>query len=653
MQFRSFFILLACFTICFSAIAQTAVPDYSVKGTVIDSVSQKPMDMVTVSLKNAAKQAIKAIVTKSDGSFSFEKLPAGKYTVTVVSLGFRSKTLPADLSGTSKQADLGKILLSTVVNQLEAVSITADKPIIKQEIDRITYDLQSDPESKGNSVLEMMRKVPLLSLDADDNIQLKGSGNYKILINGKPSNMVDRSPKDVLRSMPASSIQNIEVITSPPSKYESEGLAGIINIITNKKVDNGYNGNFNINHRFPVGGPGAGGSFTIKSGKFGASGYGGINNYSSPSTVSSTNRTTTGTNPTNLSQNFTRVFDQTFGYFGTDLSFEIDTLNLITGQVGLDGGSSENKSDQLSELIDTSGVFQGYKIKNSSEMGNHGLNAALNYQMGFKNNKNRLLTFSYRYSGYFNNQFNAIAASDRIKYDVADFNQKNEGSSADQTFQIDYVHPLKKITIETGIKGIIRSNKSDFRYESLNTSGVFVPDLTRTNKYNNDQDIYGAYNSYTYNLTNWGFKGGLRLEETVIGADFISTSGQFKKNYLNLIPSISINRKFKNQSSINFGYTQRIQRPVINQLNPFRDTSNPNFESTGNPDLRAVVANNFQLSYSKFKKGSVNIGLGYTTTNDNIQRVSVIDTVANKTFSTFQNIGTDRRLSPNINVNYP
>jgi ferric enterobactin receptor len=652
MQIRSLFILLTCFALNFTSSAQTSVPDYSVKGVIIDSVGQKPMDMVTVTLKNAAKQSVKAIVTKGDGVFNFEKLPAGKYTVSVVSLGFRSKIIPADLTGSNKQADIGKILLVTVINELETVSITADKPIIKQEIDKITYDLQSDPESKGNNVLEMMRKIPLLSLDAEDNIQLKGSGNYKILINGKPSSMVDQNPKDILRSMPASSIQNIEVITNPPSKYEAEGLAGIINIITNKKVDNGYNGNVNINHRFPVGGPGGGGSFTIKSGKFGASGYGGVGTYNSPATNSTNSRITTGTNPTDLAQTFSRSFDNRYGYFGSEISFEIDTLNLITAQVGSDGGKSKNISNQISSLTNPDSVLQGYTIDNNSKNTNYGINGSINYQKGFKSNKNRLLTFSYRYTGYFNDQFNNLDVSKRVHYNTPNYNQTNQGNSSDQTFQIDYVHPLKKITVETGIKGILRNNSSDFEYESL-SGGVFIPDPTRTNEYSNKQNIYGAYNSYTYNLKNWGFKGGLRLEETDIKADFVSNASQVDENYLNLIPSISINRKFKNQSSLNLGFTQRIQRPGIWQLNPFVDRSNPNFESAGNPDLRPVVADNYQLTYSKFKKGSINVGVGYTSTNNNIQRVTFFDPATNITYNNWANIGKDKRLSTNLNVNYP
>ena len=145
----------------------------------------------------------------------------------------------------------GRISMTATGNELNEVAVSGSRPIIKQEPDRITYDIQADPESKVLTVMDMMRKVPLLSVDADDNVKLKGTGNYRILINGKPSGILTRDPKEYLKSMPAAGVQKIEVITTPPSKYESEGLSGIINIITARKLENGYNGNVNCRDSIP------------------------------------------------------------------------------------------------------------------------------------------------------------------------------------------------------------------------------------------------------------------------------------------------------------------------------------------------------------------------------------------------------------------
>ncbi|QNK64338.1 TonB-dependent receptor [Pedobacter sp. PAMC26386] len=645
-------ISIICLSILFqlSAAAQSATG--TIKGSVIDSVTKKPIDFMTIALKRD-NAVIKTVVVNDAGNFTFDKVAPGKYTITAIAIGYNAKNIPIVLNPANGAADLGSILMVSQNNNLKEVSVTADRPLIKQEIDRISYDIQADPESKGLTVLDMMRKVPLLSLDADDNIKLKGSGNYKILINGKPSTMVARSPKDVLRSMPASSIQKIEVITTPPAKYDSEGLSGIINIITTKKIDNGYNGSLNLRYQKPIGGPGIGGFVTVKQGKFGVTAYGGTGFYSSPETVSSTTRTTTGDSPTTLLSTGFRKFNNNYRYGGAELSYEIDTLNLITVELNPYGGYNKQHTGQLFSLSDGNKNI-GYNQLGRNRYGWNGFDATLNYQLGFKGYKDRLLTFSYKNSNSGNPTENDLSFINRENFTDPDYNQKNDSRSKEQTLQLDYIHPLQKITVEGGIKGILRDNKSNFEYESFDqATGNFVTDPTRTNKFNNNQDVLGAYNSYAYKLKDWGFKAGIRAEATFVKADFISSASNVNTDYFNLIPTVSINRKFKDQSSLNFGYTQRIERPGINNLNPYVDRSNPNFWTTGNPDLKAVLSNNFELTYSKFKKGSINVGLSYKFANNTIQNVAVYNEADQITRSTFYNIGKDKALTTNLNINYP
>jgi outer membrane receptor for ferrienterochelin and colicin len=272
-----FFALL---TFCkFSLYGQTvkANAGASVNGIVIDSATGKAQDYITIALKKE-NVAVKTAVSAADGSFSISKIEAGKYELTIVALGYNAKTIRLEVAAEGTK-NLGKINIISTSSNLAEVNVTAAKPIIKQEIDRITYDIQADPESKVNNVLDMMRKIPLLSVDGEDNIKLKGSGSYKILINGKPSSLVARNPSEVFKTMSASNIEKIEVITTPPAKYDSEGLAGIINIITKKNIDAGYKGGLNYNQRFPVGGAGVSAYLTVKEGKLGLSAYGGVGKY--------------------------------------------------------------------------------------------------------------------------------------------------------------------------------------------------------------------------------------------------------------------------------------------------------------------------------------------------------------------------------------
>lgn len=624
----------------------------AIEGVVIDSASKKPVDYMTIALKKD-KIVIKTMITNAAGKFNFEKIAAGKYTVTAVAIGYTAKNTAIEITEKGNTVNMGNIEVVSQNTNLKEVSVSVDRPIIKQEVDRISYDIQADPENKILTALDMMRKVPLLSLDADDNIKLKGSGNYKILINGKPSGMIARSPKDVLRTMPASSIQKIEVITTPPAKYDSEGLSGIINIITNKKIDNGYKGSVNVRNQGPVGGPGVGGYVTIKQNKLGITASGGTGFYSSPDAENSSSRITTGDNPTSLLIAGKRHFDNNYRYGSLELSYEIDTLNLLTAEFNPYGGINKATVDQLFSL--TGGAQPiGYDLLSKNKYQWSGGEGTLNYQKGFKGHKDRLLTFSYKYNRSSNPMENNLSVSNRLNYTDPNYIQNNDSRSKEQTLQLDYVHPVKKLSIEAGVKGILRDNSSNFESRNFNeaTNGYEI-DPTRTNTFSNNQDIVGAYNSYAYNLKDWGFKAGVRVEGTFVKADFVSTASNVNTDYFNVIPTVSVNHKFKDMSNLNFGYTQRIQRPGIDNLNPFVDRSVPNFESTGNPDLEAVLSNNLEVSYSKFKKGSINLGLNYSFANNTIQNVSTYDDVTKITRSTFLNIGKDRSLTTNINVNYP
>lgn len=635
--------------------AQMPAADYKITGMIADSVSQKKMDFITVNLMTDKNTVVKVSYSKEDGSFNFSGLKPVKYSVVIVGVGYKNKIITADPVNSNGQVlDLGIINISQQTVGLKEVTVVAARQIIKQEPDRISYDLQADPESKVFSVLDMMRKVPYLSLDADNNILLKGNTDFKILINGKPSSMVERSYKEILRSMPASSIERIEVITTPPSKYDAEGLAGIINIITNKKADNGFNGSVNVNERFPVGGPGVGGSLSAKSGKWGMTGMAGGSIYNTPQTSNTNSRFTFGDEPTSLIQNGTTISKSKSGYIGYEVSYELDSLNLISGQLNLNGNKSNGSGWQNSLLNRENEILQGYQLSNNNDGSGNGMDAAINYQKGFKADKNRLLTFSYRYFQFGNNQNTNLSITNRVNYELPDYRQFNDQHFSEQTVQVDYVYPVKKFNIEAGIKVIMRDNKSDFQYRTFNSeTDEYELDPVFSNKFTNMQNVYGAYNTYQYNAKNWGLKAGFRVEQTIMNADFVSTDSKVKQNYFNVIPSVSVNRKFKNKAGVNLGYTQRIQRPGIYQLNPFVDKSNPNFERTGNPNLRPALVNDMQLGFSLSKKASINFGLGVTLFKDLIFPVSVYDSTTKITRTSFGNTGSAKLPQANLNLNYP
>jgi outer membrane receptor protein involved in Fe transport len=648
--------LIALLLTCFTVYAQTSAPaTTAIKGTVVDSVKKQPLAYVTVALTDAVtNQPVKSTFTREDGSFTMSGIAAKHYKLNLVFVGYQTKII--DVAQPDKAANLGQLLMRVSSNQLKEVTITHVKPLMKREVDRISYDVQADPENKVITVLDMMRRVPLLSVDATDNIKLQGNTNYKILINGKPSALIARNPADVFRSMPASNIQKIEVITTPPAKYDAEGLAGIINIITKKDIEQGYNGSINTRYS-NIWGPGINLNLTMKQGKFGIGGYAGYNKRNKVTTgFSNINQSSTSasTNDPNyefsdLRQSGTNTNKGNYTYANTELTYEADSLNLLTGTFEYYGGKGSSDRDLLSNLSSTNTRnSNGYRSYSNIDSKDKGFGAGLNYQLGFKRNKEQLLTGSYKYNYSATNQFNDIEFVERVNYTNPNYRQYNTSGSKEHTLQLDYVQPQKKLTIEAGAKAIFRTNYSDSYNKVLSNTAQYITDPAQINNFDYQQNVYSLYNSYQLKFNDkWVAKGGLRLEHTTVNAN-----EGVDQQYANLIPSISIQRTFKT-SSLNLAYTDRIQRPGIWQLNPFINSQNPNLINVGNPDLQAVVSHGFEFNYSNFKKGSINLGLNYKFANNTVENVTVIDPATAVSISTFQNVGANKRLGIDLNVNYP
>jgi outer membrane receptor protein involved in Fe transport len=622
-----------------------------VKGIVADSVSKAPLPLITVRLKNAGNETLMVTVTKDDGSFSFVSVQPSNYSLVINAIGYGPKTIHLDLTHQQQTLVLKPVYLSDVMTNLKEVNITAEKPIIRQKADRVIYDLKADPESKGNNVLSMMRKIPYLSLDGEDNLLLKGNSSFKVLINGKPSGSLESNLKAVLKSIPASTIERIEVITTPPSKYDAEGLAGIINIITSKKINDGISGSVNINESLPTGGPGVGGSFTAKKGKFGISAFGGGSINNSPQTYNTNKRVDTSL--TTLDQHGYQRSNNKTAYFGTELSLQIDSLQLLTAQLNYNGNRGNDHSGQSSRLSGADQLEQ-YTFQNNNKATGQGIDAGINYELGFKGVKNRLLTFSYLYSANANNKNGGVEFLDRVNFPTPDFQQNDKQKFKEHTVQVDFVTPVNKVTVEAGVKAIFRNNSSDFSYNTLNdTTGLYEHDAVQSNGFTNTQNVFSAYNSYQLALNSWNINAGVRIEETVIRANFMNTASVADQNYFNVVPSVSVSKRFKDESSINFGFSQRIRRPGINRLNPYVDRSNPNYEVTGNPNLKPVLLNDIQFGYSSNKKLSVNIGLDYSFMNNLDLQVVNFDKATQVTQITYANTGKASSTGINFNFSYP
>jgi hypothetical protein len=617
---------------------------------VLDSVSKQPIFLATASVLDSAGNPHTVAVTDTLGMVLLRSAQLKTYIINIHASGYGHQSISiADIPGRDTIV-VGTIVLGQQANVLNDVVVKGKLPLLKQEIDRIVYRMQADPDSKFKSTLEMMRKMPYLSMDAEENILLKGNRNYRIFINGKPSGMMDNNPKEVLRTIPASTIQQIEIITAPSAKYDAEGLAGIINIVTIKKIADGYNGTVNLYHREPMVESGIGTSLTIKKKRWGISGYSGVNFQRQP-LIDYANDQQSGL--FSLQQKGQKKTKGHSAYIGLNMSAEIDSFNLLTAQVNANFLNNNGQDVQTSVLNDVL-LNQQYKTDNTSELHNYGADAAFDWQIGSRNHKSRLVTISYRYQMFSNQHDNAVRLFDKLNFTDPDFLQYNNGRNQEHTVQLDFVQAFKKVYVEAGAKSIFRNNNSDFHTKRYNaTSNQFDWDSLASNQFLSTQNIIAIYNNYRFSKESWSFQAGFRVEHTSIHANFIANATLVDQLYLNFIPSLMVNRGFKDGSSLNFVFSQRIKRPGINRLNPFVDKTNPNFISTGNPALQPVINNDLMVGYGFSKKVSFNIGLAYSFSNNIDLRVSTFDPLAKLTTTTFRNTGSASRLGVDYNVQYP
>ena len=634
-----YLVLVLMMTVPLCAQNQNAA-DYTIKGQVVDSLSNEtvPYATLSIALANAPQKAIKLLACDDDGKFTTTLKQPGTYIMSMQSLGKLPAVKRFTLSEGKKSLNLGKLFMNDDTQQINEVTVVAQKPLVTVEVDKITYSLDDDPEAKTNNALEMFRKVPMITVDGEDKIQLKGSSNYKIYMNGKPSNLLSgENASDVLKSMPASSIKNIEVITDPGSKYDAEGVGGIINIITSKNAMQGYTGTVRANAS-TLGSFGGGGYVSLKVGNLGLTANYGYNNRNSPWNDSHSERETDEDRlaegrPTKLIEDGRSKYKGPFQYGYLEASYEIDTLNLISVGANLFRGKSKNLSELdavLNPLGDEFNSSPIYKFhRNSVSEGTFGsTDLNVDYQHS-TSKKDELLTVSYRFSQSPNDSESNTELSDVVNYYLSNEYPKwniNDASTIEHTGQIDYTTPLfNKQTLEAGVKYINRQNKSNTLEQIYNDSTKMWEDHSRDNsQFRHTQHIYSAYLGYLIRLNKFGIKAGVRAEGTSLKAEFARKPDMdFSTNYFDVVPNATLTYQIDMSTQIRLGYNMRIQRPGIWYLNPYINDVDPQNISQGNPNLDSEKSNNVNLNFSKFtEKFSINASLSYTFVNNPIERYS-------------------------------
>lgn len=614
--------LILMFALC--AKAQNTQHSYTITGVVADSVTHEgePYATLTIARADSAAKPVKQALTDIKGRFSISSNGTGSYLLMVRSMGRKPMQRAYTVDATTRTIDLGTLLLQDGGNQLETVEVVAYKPLVKADVDKIAYSVEDDPEANTNSVIEMLKKVPMVTVDGQDNIRVNGNSSFKIYVNGKPNNMMTKNPKEVLKSMPASSIKKIEVITNPGPKYDAEGVGGILNIVTEGKGPEGYNATFS--GRANNSSYGGGLYATVKQGKLTMSvNYNASSNHS-PKGYTYSDRSQIGTDGTVTSSTVADGYTKGHSLWqGGDVeaSYEIDTLQLITGSFSLSKFTS--KRDALNTAFSTVPAtgqrLYGYRSPSHSKENWDDYSASLDYQRSFSV-KDRLLTLSYRLESSPSTSDSHYLYTDREAADdwqtfidrMRDQRMDGDENTMEHTFQIDYTTPFAKHhTWEAGVKYILRRNKSDNDRYNLGTGDKDETyDSDNSSHYRHHNDILAAYTGYGLTLDKWSARLGLRYEHTLQKVEYLLGRGtNFHKNFDDLVPSARLGYKFSDATNLSLGYKMRINRPGIWYLNPYLDDRIPDAISQGNPNLDTEKSHAVDLQFSSY-----NSKLTYTLT---------------------------------------
>lgn len=630
--------------LCWGAMAQNGQKTI-VKGMVLDSLTRagEPAAILQFYRLPDMDKPVAFTTTDEEGLFSHSFTLAGDYVMVFDNMGrkvqHRSFTVPAE----SGEVDLGEILAQDNAEVLKAGQVTAMRPLVKMEVDKMIYNVVDDVDSKTSTVLDMLRKVPMVTVDAQDKITVNGSSSFKVYVDGKPNQMISQNASTVFKVMPASMVKSIEVVTNPGVKYDAEGVGGVLNITTNrevtggKSVAEGFYGT--LQAMASTHGYGGGMFASMQKGKFALSANVNAMKEIMPSTVMDMSRTQdSGFSSVTHSETDMKL-PLLMGNISA--SYEIDAQNLLSATAGIMRMKMDQAGISTTDLVFSEEEKYRYSGNTSTVASNNMIEAGLDYQHLWADVPARSLTFSYQFNGTpaVNNTLNTFGGATVPGYDLTDRRSDGRSGSLDHTFQADFTTPLgSSLTLSTGAKYIYRHNSSsqkDFRRDGSD----FVPNPASSLDYDFYNRIGAAYAELSGNFGPWGVKGGARYEhtwQTYSSMPPVTTSpgGRFDVQYGALVPTASVQYNISAIQNIGLSYNMRISRPGITYLNPYEDTTDPTALSYGNSDLEVERSHNLSLVYSLVTpKVMLNTTLRHGYTGNGISSYSFYkDNVLNTTY---------------------
>ncbi len=655
---RAIVILLV---IALSFVSHAQLKTGKVSGAVIDG-NAKTIESATITLVRTKDSSIAKIsAADKTGKYIFENVTEGKYRVSISAVGHQKGLSEVfEVNAANPLIILKTIELIPQATSLGEVTVTSKKPLIEQKIDRTIVNVEASITNVGSSALEVLEKSPGVTVDKDGNISLKGKEGVIVLVDNRPTYLSGPDLANLLRSMQASQLDQIEIMTNPPARYDAAGNAGIINIKTKKNKQFGYNGSatlgygqwtypkfnesVNFNYR-----KSKVNFFTNLGHNYGES-LGSIiiqRNFRDKDTkdlLSSFDQVTKRRNDNNtfngkIGLDYFAGKNTTFGIVVSGYSSDQNRTNRTSTDISYSNGTLDKQSSISSEKQEWKNFSTNLNFRQVLDTSGKELTADLDFITYDSKNATSLLNFYFGGAGTSTKRPDTLIGA--LPQNIKIYSGK-----------MDYLHPLKKgARFEAGLKSSIVKTDNDARYDSILNGGI-VHDFNRSNYFIYEENINAAYANLSGPLSKkWNGQLGLRLENTNAKGNQATTGQKFDRHYTQLFPTAYLQYVADKNNSFVLNYGRRIRRPNYQSLNPFISFLDRYTFQQGNPNLRPQFSHNIELSHTH--KNFLTTTLNYSRTTDIIQEVIEQNEAKNETYVKQSNIARQRQYGVSVNVSTP
>lgn len=611
----------------------------NITGKILDSQTKAPLEFANISLNNIRwNKIVEGTITDEKGKFHIDKIRTGKYRISVSFIGYEPQEIDFELTKRKPDVKLGEILMVANSEMLSEVKIEDDKAIYESKIDKIVYNAENDVNEGLSDATDVLRKAPLLSVDLDGNVELRGSKNIKFLMNGKASTFLTGDLASALKMIPSDQIKSVEIITSPGAKYDGEGDAGIVNIITKKKLIDGYKATIDGSAGTRVNKNGY--NLTLGKGRLSLSASGSIHYSWLREGVVNYYRKDWDESGINILTNNGVSESQWIGFWGgTNLYYEINAYNSISSNISFSGRNTPSKNTTDYNYVSwNSDLDTSYQSVTDSEKDIKKIEWTTDYTKTF-DEEGRELSISVQIGGRLKDEDTYLSENNGL----IELQNINDEKNIEQTFQLDYTYPLNDHKIEIGGKVINRDQEMQYTTRS---DDMFY--ILPTEVFNYNQIVHASYLSTQFQLPNdFGLKGGLRHEITNIKGNWQNSSQkEFKDSYHNTLPSLTLSKTFELGKSLKLSYSSRISRPSSRYINTNTSRTNNKNLTIGNPSLTPSKSEQIEIGYNSF--GRKYQGSYYVYYKRSTSLIESFVTVRNDTSVTsYENIGESKRYGLN------